>query len=114
MSRTPPVSRPTSMLIYGYGTGSVRRTAGLPRQRRQRPIRPAAAQAAQHPGVGEADIARGCLDRGAPPDQVLGAFEAEQLLVAQRRQAGGPAEGSGQGALADSARRGQLTEGQLL
>ena len=72
----------------------------------------AGAQAAQHPGVLEADRPGRGLDRGAVADQVLGAFDPQQLLVAQRGQAGGPAKQPGQGALADAAGRGQLGQRQ--
>ena len=44
----------------------------------------------------------GGLDRGAVPDQVLGALGAQLLLVAQRRHPGGPGEQPGQGPLAHS------------
>ena len=76
------------------------------------PAVPPVAQAAEHPGVGEADRVRGSLHRRAVPDQVLGPFRPENLLVAQGRHAGRGDEAASEGALADTAGLGQVRQRQ--
>src|ERR1700735_2977028 len=72
----------------------------------------AGAEAAEHAGVLEADGAGGGLDGGAVADQVLGSLQPQELLVAQRGEAGRLGELAGQGALADAAPAGDLRERQ--
>src|SRR5581483_12042143 len=67
------------------------------------PAAAAATQAAEHPGVLEADRPGGGLDRRAVPDQVLGPLQPQDLLVAQRRQASRGGKTPSQGPLANPA-----------
>jgi hypothetical protein len=68
------------------------------------------AESAEHSRVLEADRVRRRLDGGAVADEVLGAFEPQDLLVAQGRHPGGPGEQPGQGPLGDAGMRGQVGE----
>ena len=64
-------------------------------------------EAAQHPGVGEADRVCGGLTGPALSEEVVGALHAQSLLVAQRCDAGRAAEPPGQGAFTDADGSGQ-------
>src|SRR5690348_5549770 len=92
------------------GVGGSRRYA---RARRRRGLW-AGAEAAEHAGVVEADGAGGRLYGGALADEVLGTFQPEGLLVAQRGEAGGLGEQAGEGTVADPAGGRQVGQRELL